>query len=44
MPALLARSTLIEFDDLRHSPQAEAPERFNRRLIEALAAPSSRGL
>lgn len=44
LPALLARSTLNEFDDLGHSPQIEAPKRFNRRRLEALGAPRGRGL
>lgn len=30
-------ATLISFDDLGHSPQVEAPDRFNAALIEALA-------
>ncbi|MGJ7901517.1 alpha/beta fold hydrolase [Lysobacter sp. 1R34A] len=38
----IAHSTLIEFDDLGHSPQVEAPDRFNRHLIEALAAPATK--
>ena len=28
---------LVEFADLGHSPQVEAPERFNRALLDALA-------
>lgn len=28
---------LVEFDDLGHSPQVEAPQRFNQALLQALA-------
>ena len=31
-------ATLVEFDDLGHSPQVEAPERFHAALLEALNA------
>ncbi len=34
----IPNATLVEFDDLGHSPQVEAPERFNRALLEALAS------
>lgn len=30
-------ATLVEFADLGHSPQVEAPERFNKALLDALA-------
>ena len=40
----IAHSTLIEFDELDRSPQVEAPERFNRRRLEALGAPRGRSL
>lgn len=30
-------ATLVEFDDLGHSPQVEAPARFEKALLEALA-------
>ena len=30
-------ATLVEFDDLGHSPQVEAPVRFEKALLEALA-------
>ena len=30
-------ATLVEFADLGHSPQVEAPERFNKAMLEALA-------
>jgi pimeloyl-ACP methyl ester carboxylesterase len=33
---LIRNSRLVEFDDLGHSPQVEAPERFNAALLEAL--------
>ena len=29
-------SRLVEFEDLGHSPQVEAPARFNAALLEAL--------
>ena len=31
-------ATLVEFDDLGHSPQVEAPARFEKALLEALEA------
>ncbi len=34
----IPNATFIEFDDLGHSPQVEAPARFNRALLDALAA------
>jgi pimeloyl-ACP methyl ester carboxylesterase len=37
--ARLLRAELVEFDDLGHSPQIEAPERFNDALLEALHPP-----
>ena len=37
--AAIPGATLVEFAELGHSPQVEAPERFNRALLEALAAP-----
>jgi pimeloyl-ACP methyl ester carboxylesterase len=33
---LIRNSRLVEFDDLGHSPQVEAPARFNTALLEAL--------
>lgn len=33
---LIRDSRLVPFDDLGHSPQVEAPERFNAALLEAL--------
>ncbi|MBD9416100.1 alpha/beta hydrolase [Pseudomonas sp. PDM16] len=35
--ALLAKGTLVEFPELGHSPQVEAPERFHQALLEGLA-------
>ena len=35
--ASIPGSTLVEFAELGHSPQVEAPERFNAALLEALA-------
>ena len=35
---LLRHAHLVEFDDLGHSPQVEAPERFNDALLRALSA------
>lgn len=34
----IAGAKLIEFDDLGHSPQVEAPQRFNAALLKALSA------
>lgn len=34
---LIPQSDLVEFEDLGHSPQVEAPERFNAALLRALA-------
>lgn len=36
--AAIPGATLVAFDDLGHSPQVEAPERFNRALLDALGA------
>jgi pimeloyl-ACP methyl ester carboxylesterase len=36
---LIPHATLIEFDGLGHAPQIQAPEEFDKRLIEAMAAP-----
>jgi pimeloyl-ACP methyl ester carboxylesterase len=33
---LIRNSRLVEFKDLGHSPQVQAPERFNAALLEAL--------
>jgi pimeloyl-ACP methyl ester carboxylesterase len=33
---LIRNSRLVKFDDLGHSPQVEAPERFNAALLDAL--------
>ncbi|MBJ7574955.1 alpha/beta hydrolase [Luteimonas sp. MC1828] len=35
--AAIPGATLVEFDDLGHSPQVEAPERFNAALLQALS-------
>ena len=34
----IAGATLIEFEDLGHSPQVEAPQRFNAALLDRLNA------
>lgn len=34
---LIPQANLVEFEDLGHSPQVEAPERFNAALLRALA-------
>lgn len=34
--AAIPGATLVEFDDLGHSPQVEAPARFNTALLDAL--------
>ncbi|UKE72190.1 alpha/beta fold hydrolase [Xanthomonas graminis] len=39
--AAIPGATLIEFADLGHAPQVEAPPRFNAALLQALAAPSA---
>ncbi|MBN6101734.1 alpha/beta hydrolase [Xanthomonas sp. CFBP 8703] len=39
--AAIPGATLVEFADLGHSPQVEAPQRFNAALLQALAAPSA---
>ncbi len=35
----IPHARLIEFDGLGHAPQIQAPEAFDKRLIEALSAP-----
>lgn len=37
----IPNAVLVEFEDLGHSPQVEAPARFERALLQALAAPTS---
>ncbi|QDI02817.1 alpha/beta hydrolase [Xanthomonas cerealis pv. cerealis] len=39
--AAIPGATLIEFADLGHAPQVEAPPRFNAALLQALAAPGT---
>ncbi len=34
----IPNAKLIEFRDLGHAPQVEAPQRFNQALLDALAA------
>jgi len=34
----IPRATLVEFPELGHSPQVEAPEEFHRALLRGLAA------
>lgn len=36
--AALAQGTLVEFPDLGHSPQVEAPERFHQALLQGLTS------
>lgn len=36
--SMVPGASLVEFDDLGHSPQVEAPARFEKALLEALAA------
>jgi pimeloyl-ACP methyl ester carboxylesterase len=36
--AAIPGARLVEFADLGHSPQVEDPQRFNRALLDALAA------
>lgn len=35
----ISNATLIEFSDLGHSPQIQAPERFHKKLLSALQKP-----
>lgn len=35
--AAIPHATLVEFHDLGHSPQVQAPERFNAEMLKALA-------
>jgi pimeloyl-ACP methyl ester carboxylesterase len=37
--AAIPGATLVTFDDLGHSPQVQAPERFNTALLQALQQP-----
>lgn len=37
--AAIPSATLVEFDELGHSPQVEAPARFNAALLDTLATP-----
>ncbi|WP_422505598.1 alpha/beta fold hydrolase [Stenotrophomonas sp. GZD-301] len=37
--AAIPGATLVTFDDLGHSPQVQAPERFNTALLQALQHP-----
>lgn len=37
---LIPNANLVEFNDLGHSPQVEAPQRFNAALLEALSRAS----
>ncbi|UKE70614.1 alpha/beta hydrolase [Xanthomonas cerealis pv. cerealis] len=39
--AAIPGATLIEFADLGHAPQVEAPPRFNAALLQALAGPGT---
>ncbi|WP_369980184.1 alpha/beta fold hydrolase [Xanthomonas bundabergensis] len=39
--AAIPGAKLVEFADLGHAPQVEAPQRFNAALLQALAAPST---
>ncbi|WIH06012.1 alpha/beta hydrolase [Xanthomonas translucens pv. graminis] len=39
--AAIPGATLVEFADLGHAPQVEAPPRFNAALLQALAAPGT---
>lgn len=41
--ARFARAQLIEFPDLGHAPQIQAPDRFNEALVQWLQAPSTGG-
>jgi pimeloyl-ACP methyl ester carboxylesterase len=39
--AQIPRAKLVEFPDLGHSPQIQAPERFHKALLEGLQAPAA---
>jgi len=41
--ARIPHAKLVEFPDLGHAPQIQAPERFNKALIEGLAAGAAEG-
>lgn len=36
----IPHATLVEFDDLGHAPQMQAPERFHQALLQGLQAPA----
>lgn len=38
---LIPKATLVEFADLGHAPQMQAPERFHQALLQGLAKPRS---
>lgn len=38
---LIPKATLVEFADLGHAPQMQAPERFHQALLQGLAKPGS---
>jgi len=38
---LISKATLVEFADLGHAPQMQAPERFHQALLQGLAKPRS---
>ena len=39
--ARIPHAKLVEFPDLGHAPQIQAPERFHKALLEGLQAPST---
>ena len=39
--AKIPHAKLVEFPDLGHAPQIQAPERFHRALLEGLQSPST---
>jgi pimeloyl-ACP methyl ester carboxylesterase len=40
-PIGIPHAKLVEFPDLGHAPQIQAPERFHKALLEGLQAPSA---
>jgi pimeloyl-ACP methyl ester carboxylesterase len=41
--ARIPHATLVEFPDLGHAPQIQAPERFNKALLDGLATSAVKG-
>jgi pimeloyl-ACP methyl ester carboxylesterase len=39
--ARIAHATLVEFPDLGHAPQIQAPDRFHRALLDGMRLPAA---